>query len=139
MITSIIVAAVIYGGLLRNVKELDTRAGQYDTLFVDHGRRLSVWGGPARVWPAGVGPNAATLQACFDTINKYYNVTKQPEFIQLVTLDDDDEGTNMETPKGGVNKWFAPVAPPVVIDHGEVWINGVKLVDPNPVGTPRAQ
>ena len=73
-----------------------------------------MWGGPARVWPVEVGPNAATLQACFDTINKYYSVNHQPEYIQLVTLDDDDEGTNMETPKGDTNKWFSP-DPPVIV------------------------
>jgi len=100
--------------------------------FNDTFNGQSVWGGAARVWPAGIGPNAATLQACFDTINKYYSVNHQPEFIQLVTLDDDDEGTNMETPAGGVNKWFAPVPPPVVIDHGEVWVDGVKFGDLKP-------
>jgi hypothetical protein len=58
----------------------------------------SVWypDKPPRVWPEGVGPNWDTLIACFDTINRHYSESNQLEYVQGVTLNDVEEGSNLE-------------------------------------------
>lgn len=89
----------------------------------------SAWGGPPRIWPTG-GPSAEELQACFATINKYYSVANQPQFMQGVTWNDCDEGTYMGTVKGSMNKWFLPVPP--AVNHGELWLDGNKLGNVTP-------
>lgn len=107
--------------------------------FNDAFQGHSVWdNNPPRVYPPGVGPNAATLQRHFDVINKYYSTSNQCPMAQGVTVNDWDEDTAMEMKADGTGGFFsavapAPPSPPArTIDHGEVWVDGKKFGDLSP-------
>lgn len=109
----------------------------------------SAWGGPARVWPAGIGPNAATLQAFFDVINKYWSTSHQLPYLQLCTNNDWNEKTSIEPKADGTGGFFSipaappppppppqppppvkpPLPPPVKPAHFELWADGKKIGD----------
>lgn len=84
-----------------------------------------VWGAnPARIWPAGSpgpGPNETTLLAFFSKVNAHYSVDNQLPYLQAVTVNDADEGTNM-LKRGFI---VPPIQAPVY--HLEAWLDGVKL------------
>lgn len=101
--------------------------------FNDTFQGHSVWNNnPPRVYPPGVGPNAATLQNHFDIINKYYSVSNQCPMLQGVTVNDWDEYTAMEMKVDGTGGFFSVTPPPRTIDHGEIWIDGKKFGDLTP-------
>lgn len=107
----------------------------FDDSLTVNGKPMSVWATsttPARVWPAGVGPNATTLGNMFARINRYYSVTNQPAYIQVVTLNDWDERTAVEPHADGTGGFFSVPTPPVTVSRGEVWMDGVKLSDVPP-------
>jgi hypothetical protein len=98
--------------------------------FNDTFQGHSVWdaNSPARVYPAGVGPNAKTLAAHYDVLNKYYMFDNPLQYFQVVTVNDWDEGTACE-PFGLTGAGF--IAPPAVVSNvrGEIWLDGHKLTD----------
>lgn len=88
-----------------------------------------VWGAdPARIWPAGIGANENTLNAYFQVINKYFSTTKQLDYLQLVTINDQDEGTGLLKPitQSGIDTFLPPVPKDY---HLELWIDSAKLGD----------
>lgn len=91
----------------------------------DNGNGESCWhpGQPARIWPSGApgpGGNWTTLEACFETVNRYYSEQHQLEYLQLVTMNDWDEGTQME------RKFLIPAA---AARRVALWANGEQIAD----------
>lgn len=83
---------------------------------------IGVWGDdPARVWPPKIGANEATLQAFFDVINRHYNTANQLDILQLVTVDDEDEGDGL------LSHGFLPVTNGGGSTRIELWKDGAKL------------
>ena len=95
----------------------------------DRGNGESCWhpGQPARIWPAGApgpGGNWTTLESCFEVINRFYDTEHQLEYLQLITCNDWDEGTQME------RKFLIPETPESSSDkHVTLWANGSQLGD----------
>jgi hypothetical protein len=104
-----------------------------DTLFIpcvfpgfdDTYQGHSVWNPsqPPRVWPVGVGPNWDTLLKCFDAVNRYYNVSHQLEYLQGVTCNDVEEGSNLEA-----DFLVASATPPPAGGGSslQLWLDGKK-------------
>jgi len=67
----------------------------FDDTVMRNGKPTSVWNPnlPARVSPAE-GPNAATWAKCFQNINANWSASNQLPFLQEVTWNDLDEGTD---------------------------------------------
>ena len=70
----------------------------------DNGQGQSVWSPlePARIWPPGIGPNQQTYEACFAAINQQYSSSHQLEYVQAITVNDFEEGSECE------EKFFQP-------------------------------
>jgi hypothetical protein len=79
--------------------------------FNDTFQGHSVWNtNPPRVYPAE-GPNAATLKKHFDVLNKYYSAQNPLAYLQLVTVNDWDELTAIESKADGSGGYFSVVTP----------------------------
>lgn len=88
-----------------------------------------VWGAdPARIYPPGVGQNPATWGNYWATINNYFNPSNQLEYLQLVTVGDRDEGTDLYQPVSGQDT-FIPIPPPPPATRLEVWVDGKKAYE----------
>jgi Chaperone of endosialidase len=70
----------------------------------DNGQGQSVWSPlePARIWPPGIGANQQTYEACFAAINQQYSTSHQLEYVQAITVNDYEEGSECE------EKFFQP-------------------------------
>jgi Chaperone of endosialidase len=70
----------------------------------DNGQGQSVWSPlePARIWPPGIGANQQTYEACFAAINQQFSTSHQLEYVQAITVNDYEEGSECE------EKFFQP-------------------------------
>ena len=69
---------------------------------------------PARIWPPGIGANQQTYEACFAAINQHYSTSHQLEYVQAITVNDYEEGSECE------EKFFQPANTSQAIDN-QVW------------------